>query len=175
MLPCRNTITMSATNSTIKLSWVTVFSYLAEGFGDVGLHLPVHRPPHFEAVVVGLGGDVFPYWVPRQTFNQPSVSSQTCYHLWRHRHNRGTQMTSRPRKNSCSVSCLHTWMFGFIHCDVIDELWFLCPTWEFASVPDHDGVVDAAGGQPHVMRRPRHVHHICKQNTHTHTKITVWV
>ena len=27
---------------------------LAEGFGDVRLHLPVHRPPDFQAVVVGL-------------------------------------------------------------------------------------------------------------------------
>jgi len=39
------------------------------------------------------------------------------------------------------------------------------PTWEFASVPDDDGVVHTAGGQPHVMRRPRHVHYICKQST----------
>lgn len=57
--------------------------YLWERFGDVGIHLPVHSPPHFETVVIGLGGDVLPYWIPGQAFNQPSVSSQACDHLWR--------------------------------------------------------------------------------------------
>lgn len=33
-------------------------------------------------------------------------------------------------------------------------------TWKFPCVPDDDSVVDAAGGEPHVMRRPSHVHHI---------------
>lgn len=55
--------------------------YLTEGFGDVGFHLPVHCPPHFEAVVVSLGGDVLPHWIPGQTFNQSGVSSQTRHHL----------------------------------------------------------------------------------------------
>lgn len=61
----------------------TVVLYLTEGFGDVGLHLPVHSPPHLEAVVVGLGGDVLPHWIPRQTFNQPGVAPQTRHHLWK--------------------------------------------------------------------------------------------
>lgn len=57
--------------------------YLTEGFGDVGFHLPIHCPPHFEAVVIGLRGNVFSHRIPRQTLHQPSVSSQTSHHLWR--------------------------------------------------------------------------------------------
>ena len=68
---------------------IHVSLYLVEGFGDVGLHLPVHRPPDFEAVVVGLGGDVLPHRVPGQAFNQPGVSPQTCDHLWRHKGTEG--------------------------------------------------------------------------------------
>ena len=41
-------------------------------------------------------------------------------------------------------------------------------TWELACVPDDDGVVHAAGRQPHIMRRPGHIHHIWEENTQTH-------
>lgn len=58
------------------------FIYLTEGFGNVSFHLPVHCPPHSEAVVIGLGCNVLPHWIPSETFYQTSVSSQTCYHFW---------------------------------------------------------------------------------------------
>ena len=38
---------------------------LAEGFGDVGLQLPVNRPPDLQAVVVRLRRNVLPHRVPR--------------------------------------------------------------------------------------------------------------
>lgn len=36
-------------------------------------------------------------------------------------------------------------------------------TWEFAGIPNDNGVVHTAGGQPDIMGRPRHIHHICQR------------
>lgn len=77
-------VKLQISDSTASHSWRWLCSlYLAEGFSDVCFHLPVHRPPHFETVVVGLGCDVLAHWIPRQTLHQPRVSSQTRHHLWR--------------------------------------------------------------------------------------------
>lgn len=45
-----------------------------------------------------------------------------------------------------------------------EEICSMSPTRKFTSIPNDDGIVHTAGGQPHIMRRPSHVHHICKQN-----------
>lgn len=82
---------------TSRFGWGHRCFYLAKRFGDVGVHLPVHRPPHFEAVVVGLRGDVLPHRVPRQAFDQPGVPSQACHHLWRRRRKSELHMTGRHK------------------------------------------------------------------------------
>lgn len=71
--------------------------YLTEGFGDVSFHLPVHCPPHSEAVVVGLGRNVLPHWIPSETFHQTSVSSQTCHHFWKNKAGELTEFSFRTK------------------------------------------------------------------------------
>lgn len=57
-------------------------SHLIEGLSDISFQLPVHGPPHLQAAVVCLGGDVLPNRVPRQPLHQTSVALQGGYNLW---------------------------------------------------------------------------------------------
>lgn len=130
----------------------SAFLYLTEGFGDISFHLPVHSPPHSEAVVIRLGCNVLPHWIPREPFHQTSVSSQTCHHFWK----------NRVDKNSLSVwKAPHTGRCWTLNCPT-EERWWMSSTWEFASVPNDNGVVHTAGSQPDIVGWPWHIHHICK-------------
>lgn len=51
--------------------------YLIKRLGDAGLQLPVQRPPHLQAAVISLRGNIFTNRVPSQPLYQARMTSQS--------------------------------------------------------------------------------------------------